>query len=274
MIFSQIPAPTFEEKSRADYVADEFRSLNLQDIQTDALHNVFGRLPGVNSGIPGIIVMAHTDTVFPAQTDLTINRHNGTIYGPGLGDNSIGVSGILGLVYWLQEQNITPACDLWIVATSREEGLGNLDGARLAYETLKEKISAVINVEGLAYGYIYHAGIAVRRLHITAKAEGGHSWLHYGKPSAINEIVQLAAKITEITPPENPRTTYNIGIIEGGHSINSIATEAGIWLDLRSEETSALIALENTVRALIEDSKSGNVKVNIDVVRRSSVRAN
>jgi acetylornithine deacetylase/succinyl-diaminopimelate desuccinylase-like protein len=210
--------------------------------------------------------MAHTDTVFPAQTNLTINRNNGTIHGPGLGDNSIGVSGVMGLVYWLREQDITPACDLWLVATSREEGLGNLDGARLAYETLKNDIGAVINVEGLAYGYIYHAGIAVRRLNITAYADGGHSWLHYGKASAIHEIVQLAAKITTLNPSTNPRTTYNIGIIEGGHSINSIATQASIWLDMRSEETRALIELENTVRALIEEAKTDDVKFTIEVV--------
>ncbi|MEO1664319.1 MAG: M20/M25/M40 family metallo-hydrolase [Chloroflexota bacterium] len=262
----QIPAPTFLEENRAHYVAQQFNELGLLEIATDELHNVCGLLPGDNRAVPGIMVMAHTDTVFPQETDLTIQRHNGTIHGPGLGDNSIGVAGLLGMVHTFKEHNVTPACDIWFVATSREEGLGNLDGARMAYEALKTKIAAVINVEGLAYGYVYRAGIAVRRLHITAHAEGGHSWLHFGKPSAIHAIVNLGAAITQLNPPENPRTTYNIGIIEGGHSINSIATEAGIWLDMRSEETADLGELENTVRSLIEEMQTDDITFNVEVV--------
>lgn len=262
----QIPAPTFAEQPRAAYVAEQFRALGLQDVRQDALYNVYGLLPGANPSLPGIMIMAHTDTVFSAQTDLTVRRENGTIHGAGLGDNSIGVAGMLGLAYALREQAIVPACDLWFVATSREEGLGDLDGARMAYDTLRDKIQAVVNVEGLAYGYVYRAGIAVRRLHIVARAEGGHSWLHFGRESAIHKIVQLGAAITAIETPETPRTTYNIGMVEGGQSINSIATDAGIWLDLRSEDTVALTELENAVRALVAQIQQDDVQIEVEVV--------
>ncbi|MEM6529445.1 MAG: M20/M25/M40 family metallo-hydrolase [Chloroflexota bacterium] len=266
ILIQQIPAPTFAEGNRATYVEQQFTALGLQDVATDDMFNVFGLLPGEKRGVPGVMVMAHTDTVFPSATDLTIQRNNGTIHGPGLGDNSIGVAGLLGVVRTLLEREITPSCDIWFVATSREEGLGNLDGARMAYETLKTKIGAVINVEGLAYGYVYRAGIAVRRLHITAHADGGHSWLHFGKPSAIHAIVNLSAAITQLNPPDNPRTTFNIGIIEGGHSINSIATQASIWLDLRSEDTAQLMELEATVRELVADHTTDQLNFDINLV--------
>ncbi len=262
----QIPAPTFEEAARAEYMMAQFEALGLQQLETDDMKNVYGLLPGENADCPGLLVMAHIDTVFPAKTDLTLQEKSSTLHGPGLGDNSIGVAGILGLARFLLENNIRPACNLWFVATSREEGLGNLDGARLAYNTLRDRIGTVINVEGLAYGYVYHAGIAVRRLHITAHAQGGHSWLHFGRPSATHAIVRLGAAITNVRVPQSPRTTYNIGLIEGGHSINSIATEAGLWLDMRSEDTSALATLERNIRAEVARLETSEVRFEINVV--------
>jgi len=262
----QIPAPTFDEAERAAYVASQFETLGLLDVHTDELYNVYGKITGEEQTGQGLMIMAHTDTVFPAEADLVLKDEESTIHGAGLGDNSIGVAGMLGLAHALQQEPKRPAVDLWFVATTREEGLGNLDGARQAYATLRDKIGMVINVEGLAYGYVYHAGIAVRRLHITASAPGGHSWLHFGRPSAVHTIVKLGAAIADITVPEAPRTTYNIGIIEGGHSINSIATDAGLWLDMRSEDPDALNTLEGIVRDLIQQYKTPDVPFEVTVV--------
>ncbi|MFZ4816703.1 MAG: M20/M25/M40 family metallo-hydrolase [Phototrophicaceae bacterium] len=262
----QIPAPTFAEAPRADYVAEQFRHFGLESVSVDGVHNAFGLLRGQNDQLPGIMLMAHIDTVFPAETDLTIKRSNQTIYGPGLGDNSIGVAGMLGVLRVLKTRAIIPPCNLWFVATSREEGLGDLGGAKAAFLALQHKVRAVINLEGLAYGYVYRAGIAVRRLHITARTEGGHSWLHFGRPSATHGIVKLGAAIAAITPPETPRTTYNIGMLEGGQSINSIATQAGMWLDLRSESVAALTALENQVYAQIVRLESASLTFHTEVV--------
>jgi tripeptide aminopeptidase len=262
----QIPAPTFAEAERAAYVAELFTALDLQDVHTDGLHNVYGVLRGANADAPAVMLMAHTDTVFPEDTPLDVRREGNVIHGPGLGDNSIGVSGMLGVAHVLRQENIQPACDLWFVATVREEGLGNLDGARLAYNTLQEKVGLVINVEGLAYGYVYQAGLAVRRLHIVAQTQGGHSWLHFGRASATHAIVRLGAEITTLYTPQSPRTTYNIGMIEGGHSINSIATDAGMWLDMRSESSAALLELEHTVRAAIQRMTDDETRFQVTLV--------
>jgi acetylornithine deacetylase/succinyl-diaminopimelate desuccinylase-like protein len=262
----QIPAPTFAEKRRAEQVAAAFRALDLQQVSIDDVYNVYGLLPGRQRGISGVMAAAHTDTVFPEETNLTIRREDTLIYGPGLGDNSMGVAGLLALVAGLRRTELLPSCDLWIVATSREEGLGDLGGMRAAFARLKPLISRVINVEGLAFGHVYHAGIAVRRLKITAHTAGGHSWLHFGRPSAIHAIVQLGARITTIQPPQTPRTTYNIGMIEGGQSINSIATRAALWLDMRSEDRGALEAFEHRVRAEIAALTTPDVQFEIEVV--------
>lgn len=262
----QIPAPTFDEGQRAAYIKTQFEALGLQQIEIDDVHNVFGLLAGKNHQLPAILISAHTDTVFSRETNLQIRTDNNLMYGPGLGDNSIAVAGLLGLASEIQQQNILPECDLWFVANTREEGLGDLGGMKAAFNRLKYRIASVINIEGMAFGHVYHAGIAVRRLHITAKAEGGHSWLNFGRSSAIHSIVQLGAKITALRPVEQPRTTFNIGVIEGGQSINTIAAEAGLWLDLRSEDSSVLAGLEQEVRMAVESLKKPDLSFNIEVV--------
>jgi len=169
----QIPAPTFSEKMRAEYVAMQFKQFGLQKVSIDDLYNVIGLMQGKQPQQLGIMVSAHTDTVFNADTDLTIRKDKDLIYGPGLGDNSVGVSGMLGLIAIMQKLNLQPTCDVWFVANTREEGLGDLGGMKAVFHQLREHIQYVINLEGMAYGHVYHAGIAVRRLHITAQGEGG-----------------------------------------------------------------------------------------------------
>ncbi|MEO8607953.1 MAG: M20/M25/M40 family metallo-hydrolase [Chloroflexota bacterium] len=260
----QIPAPTFNESRRAQYVAEQFKTVGLKDVQIDDFFNVYGLLPGAQK--LGVMVSAHTDTVFDEHTDLQIRRENDLIFGPGLGDNSMGVAGLLGLAKSLQTLKIIPACDIWFVANTREEGLGDLGGMKAAFAKLKPHIGQVINLEGMAYGHVYHAGIAVRRLHITATAEGGHSWLNYGRASAIHGIVELGARITGLRPPQTPRTTFNIGMIDGGQTINAIATKASLWLDMRSEESSTLVAFEQEVRAQVDAVSKPYMPFTIEVV--------
>jgi tripeptide aminopeptidase len=261
-----IPAPTFYEEQRAFYVKEQFQTLGLIEVEIDSFFNVYGLLRGTNRNVPALMIAAHTDTVFPQETDLKTSTKDDLIYGAGLGDNSIGVGGMLGLIAVFQRQNWTPECDMWFVATTREEGLGDLGGMRAAFDKLKSQLGSVINLEGLAFGHIYHAGIAVRRLHITASAPGGHSWLHFGRPSAIHGIVELGARITALSMPQVARTTYNIGMIEGGQSINSIATTASLWLDMRSEELSALQVLERQVRSEVESVTKPELTMKIEVV--------
>lgn len=261
-----IPAPTFEERPRAEAVSAYFTEYGLHDIDIDDVHNVYGRMAGADPSLPALMIVAHTDTVFGAETDLTLRRDGQTLYGPGIGDNSLGVAGMLGVLRMLHTQNITPDRDIWFVATSCEEGLGDLRGMRAAFGRLKDRLAGVINLEGLAFGHVYHAGIAVKRLHIVCNTGGGHSWLHFGRPSAIHALMTLGAKIAQLKPPARPRTTYNIGVIDGGTSINSIAATASMWLDLRSEDMGALGALESDVRRLIQSVTSSDVSFTVDVV--------
>lgn len=266
LAIQQIAAPTFHERPRAEYVAQVYESLGLEQVHIDELFNVSGLLRGSASDLTGVMLSAHTDTIFSSETDLTIRRQNECIFAPGLGDNSIGVAGLLAMPYAFQRMNIQPERDLWLVATSREEGLGDLGGMRAAFNALKRRIHYIINLEGLAFGHIYHAGIAVRRLHVTATTPGGHSWLHFGRPSATHAIVQLGAHITEIQPTQSPRTTYNIGMIEGGEAINAIASQASLWLDMRSEDRASLEALEAQVRKHIAALSKGEIAFTIQVV--------
>ena len=262
----QIPAPTFHEAQRSAYVADQFRSLDLALVETDPLHNVYGLWLGDDQKAPAAMITAHTDTVFSVETDLTTRTDGALIYGPGLGDNSIGVAALLGIAYALRHQYIQPDGNIWLVATVGEEGLGDLCGMKAAFARLKPYVQSVINLEGLAFEHVYHAGIAVRRLHITAHTEGGHSWLNFGRASAIHGIVQLGARITTLQPPAAPRTTYNIGLIEGGQSINTIASTASLWLDIRSEDQATLAEFERQIRAEVEALTTSELRFTIEVV--------
>lgn len=260
----QIPAPTFAESARAAYVADRFRGL--ESVEVDALHNVYGRLPGSDTARPALLVSAHTDTVFDAGTSLQIQRQNGRIYGPGLGDNSLGVAALLAILDLLREHNQRLPADVWFVANSREEGMGDLGGIRAVYDKLRSQLGAALVIEGMAFGRIYHEGIAVRRLRITCRTPGGHSWLHFGRPSAIHGLVTLGAQIAALQPPESPRTTYNIGVIEGGQSVNSIAAEASMLLDLRSEDRDALSQLERAVLSMVDHTRRPEMDFEVEVV--------
>lgn len=265
MQIQQIAAPTFHERERALHVVDRFREFGLDDIHIDDLNNVYGRIQGKQTAV-AVLVLAHTDTVFSADTDLSIRRCGNQIYGPGIGDNSVGVAAMLGTIKSIQESGCAPDCDIWFVADSCEEGLGDLRGAKAAYACLRQQVCAVINLEGLALGHVYNAGIAVHRLRISAKTEGGHSWLHHGRPSATHAVMKLGHQITGLEVPVSPRTTCNIGMIDGGHAINAIATEASLWLDMRSVCAGALAELRQRVGQLVRQSSHGGLQFEIETV--------
>lgn len=255
----QISAPTFEEMARADYVAREFRMLGLSDVEIDDLGNVFARLPG--GPARPTLVTAHTDTVFPRDTDLTVRRTDDRVYGPGIGDNSLGVAGLFAIVESLIASNVETPGDLWLAADVGEEGLGDLRGMRRAVERLGRSARATIVIEGMAYGHVYHQALGVHRLRLTACAEGGHSWHDFGRPSAVHGLVQLAAHITMLPLPSEPKTTLNIGQISGGTSVNTIARQASLELDLRSEDPRVLSDLVTQVETLTHEANTAGLTV-------------
>jgi tripeptide aminopeptidase len=258
----QIPAPTFHERARAEFVRDQFLSLNLSEVEIDDLGNVYGRRPG--GGAAPLLVTAHTDTVFPAEMPLTLTRTPNRITGPGIGDNSLAVAALGGLA-WTIENHSLPG-DLYLVANVGEEGLGNLCGMRRVIDRLGQKVQATLVLEGMALGHIYHAAVGVRRYRFTARAEGGHSWLHFGQPSAIHALVRLGAQLTELNVPASPKTTFNIGAISGGTSINTIAREAALDLDLRSESPAILQELAARVEALANDFATDGIQIEKELI--------
>jgi acetylornithine deacetylase/succinyl-diaminopimelate desuccinylase-like protein len=247
----QIPAPTFAEAARAEFVAGELNRLGLEDVSRDEIHNVFGRRPGT-AVRPPVIVTAHLDTVFPAETDLRVRRENHRIFGPGLADNSTGVAALLLIAQALAEQELRPPADVWFVATVGEEGLGDLRGMRDVVERFGADATYIV-VEGGSYGQVFHQGVGVRRYRIVVKAPGGHSWGNFGSPSAVHILGRIIAAIAALPTPASPKTTFNVGLIEGGTTINAIAEQASLLLDLRSEAAGPLDKLVSSVGAIVRE---------------------
>jgi acetylornithine deacetylase/succinyl-diaminopimelate desuccinylase-like protein len=262
----QIPAPTFQEHDRAAFVRDGFLQERLSDVELDQDGNLFARLPGADPQALFLVVSAHTDTVFPHSTDLSITESPDRIAGPGIGDNSLGVAGLFGLVWLLRARGITLPGDLWLVANMGEEGLGDLAGMKQVYQRFSDQPVGYLVLEGLALGRIYHRGLGVRRYRISVKTPGGHSWVDYGSPSAIHELALLSNQILALRTPYRKRTTINIGRISGGVSINTIAPAAELDLDLRSESNRILSSLARKVEDLVRFAQRPGVEFTIEQI--------
>jgi len=265
----QIPAPTFAEQERGAFVQDGFLKEGLVDVNTDEYGNVYGRLPG-NASSPPIIISAHLDTVFPSYTDLSIRQEAGKIFGPGIGDNSFGVASLFGLIWFFnklmhadsgKKQKEEFRGDIWFVANVGEEGLGDLYGMRALVKRFGKDVLVYLAIEGMALGYIYHRALGVRRYRITVRTKGGHSWADFGRPSAIHTIADLIASMTRLKIPVEPRSSMNIGVIGGGTSVNTIASEAHFELDLRSENADVLQMMNEDVDELVAKFSIGEVKI-------------
>jgi tripeptide aminopeptidase len=270
----QIPAATFHERQRAIFARKYFHDMGVSDTRMDGWGNVYSRIKGAGKR-PPIVVSAHLDTVFPPGTDLTTRRTAEKIYGPGIGDNSLGLAGLYGL-FWALKRNDSKLSkkmdldgDLWLVANVGEEGLGNLRGMKAVVDRFGSDPLAYIVLEGMALGQIYHRGLGVRRFRISVHTKGGHSWVDFGKPSAIHELAALVVRFNAISLPVEPRTTLNVGMITGGISVNTIAAEASCVLDLRSESSQELLSLSDRILKLVEeanrDSKQA-ITVNAEVI--------
>ena len=222
-------------------------------------------LPG-KAREPFLVVSAHTDTVFPMETDLTVKRSKNIVRGPGIGDNSVGVAGLFGLIWLLRQENIVLPGDIWLVANVCEEGLGDLIGMRKVVDRFGEDPLAYIILEGLALGRLYHRGLGVRRYKISVSTKGGHSWVDYGSPSAIHILSDIAQQILSIRLAYRKRSTINIGRISGGVSINTIAPYAEMELDLRSESGRVLSVLGKKVEDIVRFAARPEVELKCEII--------
>jgi tripeptide aminopeptidase len=261
----QIPAPTFHEGKRAEFVRNRFGGEENLPVEIDSAGNVLACLASSGKDRP-LVVSAHMDTVFPPNVDLHFERESQRILGPGLGDNSLGVAGLFGLLWGLRERGIALPGDLWLVANVCEEGLGDLKGMRAVVDRFGAEPKAYLIVEGMAFGQIYHRALGVRRYRITVRTPGGHSWIDYGQPSAVHELTALSTRITALELPRTPRTTLNIGIVSGGSSVNTIAAQAMLELDLRSEHSETLLALAGQVEQIARSIARPGVEVETEII--------
>ena len=267
----QIPAPTFAEGPRGEFVRGRFLEEGLKDVSMDSQGNVYGRLPGKNNNTKPLIVSAHLDTVFPEKTNLKVNKESIKISGPGIGDNSMGVAALFGIQWLLRERKIELKGDVWFVANTCEEGLGDLRGMKEVVDHFGGNVLAYLVVEGMALGHIYHRGIGVRRYRVMARTAGGHSWSDYGQPSAVHEAAALVTQLAAIPLPREPRTTLNVGVMAGGTSVNTLAAEASFDLDLRSEDPSVLAGLAKNAEELISTANKPGIRFEADVIGQRPV---
>jgi tripeptide aminopeptidase len=267
----QIPAATFHERQRAIFIRKCFEELDSENTQMDEYGNVYLRIRGQGKK-PAVVVSAHLDTVFPPDIVLSLRRTPKRIYGPGIGDNSLGLASLCALGWIFHEKGAHPLNnpgvdgDIWLVANVGEEGLGNLTGMKAVVEQFGSDPLAYIVLEGMSIGHIYNRGLGVRRYRISVHTKGGHSWVDFGNPSAIHELAKLVVKLNQIPLPVEPRTTLNVGMINGGTSVNTIAAEASCELDLRSEKLQELTRLIDQVMHLMEE-------INLNTEKRVVVEA-
>ena len=248
----RIPAPTFEEAERAVYVAERMRAIGLTDVKIDHIHNVTGILSAGSTG-PTTLVAAHLDTVFPRATPLQVRRTKQRLYGPGIGDNCVAVAAMLSVAAAMRHLQPRPPGRVIFAANVGEEGLGNLCGIRALLETWQGQVDTVIAVEGHGIDEVRTTGIGSTRLEVTFTGPGGHSWGAFGLPSAIHAMGSAIHQIARLQVPQAPKTTFNVGVVEGGGSVNTIAPRATMLVDLRSVDPAQLVRLEERVARLLQE---------------------
>jgi tripeptide aminopeptidase len=254
---AETPAPTFQEAKRTRLVTEMFGNAGLRDVHSLGRGSVLGF---THSGQDGntLLLAAHIDTVFPMETDLTTRIEGSTLYGPGTGDNATNVAAVITLAEILDELSIDPGRNIAFCGTVREEGIGNLGGIAEVTEALGKAIGTVIAVDGHMTS-VMHRSQAIRRYEVKTTGPGGHSWEHFRTPSAIHELARIITALAAIDVPDDPKTTFNVGTVRGGRSVNAIAQEAAAEVDLRSLETDKVEWLESELLRLVRELPSGAV---------------
>jgi tripeptide aminopeptidase len=247
---SEIESPPFHEEVRAADFARRLRELGLSDVRVDAEGNVIGVRPGTGTG-PRLVFAAHLDTVFAAGTDVKVRRDGERYLGPGISDNARGLAVLLQILRTLNEQGLETIGDVLFVGTVGEEGNGDLRGCKALFAT-DGAIDGFIAVDGVAVTRILANATGSRRYRVGYEGPGGHSYNAFGNPSATHALGRAIAAISEIEVPDQPRTTFTVGTVKGGTSVNSIAARAEMELDMRSDSGDELGRLEARVLPLLE----------------------
>ena len=240
---TEIPAPPYKEKLRAEYFLKRFLELGFKDASIDTEGNVIALRKGSGSGRPKLVVSAHLDTVFPEGTDVAVKEKDGVILAPGIGDDFRGLAALLSLIKAINANGIATVGDVMFVGTVGEEELGNLRGVKALFRDHGD-IDGFISIDGLGVTRVVNQATGSHRYEMIFKGPGGHSFAEFGLPSAIHAMGRAIAKISDLQTPSDPKTTFTVGTVSGGTSVNAIAGEARMAVDMRSNSTEELLKLE------------------------------
>ena len=248
MEMARIPAPPFGESARGAWLAERFREVGLDDVRIDDVGNVFGIHPGF--GRRYVALSAHIDTVFPANTPLNIRQQGSRLYGPGVSDNGAGVTAMLGIAALLRTVRLRHALPFVFVGNVGEEGEGDLRGMRHIFSTprWKDSIAYSVVLDGAGADTIVAEALGSRRFEVIVRGPGGHSWSDFGAPNPIVILAKAIETFTATPVPATPKTTFNIGVIRGGTSVNSIPESASMKVDIRSTSMAEMERLEQGLR--------------------------
>ena len=252
MEVARIAAPPFGEGTRAAWLAGRFREIGLNNVETDKVGNVFGEHPGYGNRY--VALSAHIDTVFPASTPLNVRQQGSKLYGPGVSDNGAGIAAMLAVAEALQTARIPHALPFVFIGNVGEEGEGDLRGMRQVFATprWKNSIAYSIVVDGAGSDTVVAEALGSRRFEVIVRGPGGHSWSDFGAPNPII-VLSRTIDVFSLTPvPGTPKTTFNVGVIRGGTSVNSIPESASMRVDLRSTSMAEIDRLERALRTALE----------------------
>lgn len=251
--FCEVPAPPFKEAARAEELGRVFKQIGLRNVRIDGAGNVLGDRPGA-APRPRLVIAAHLDTVFPEETSVRVSRVGAQLRGPGIGDNCRGLAVLVATARALEQGRVQTPGTITFVANVGEEGLGDLRGVKALFgESLKGQIDRFVSIDG---GGLHITNIAVgsHRYRVMFSGPGGHSFGAFGRPNPAHALGRAAAKIADFQVPSQPQTTFTIGRIGGGTSVNSIPFEAWMEVDMRSSDRAALAALDAQFQAAVDSA--------------------
>ena len=250
---TQIPAPPFKESTRAAEFKRRLEALGYTNVRIDSVGNVIVERRGSGTG-PTVVLAGHLDTVFPEGTDVTVKRDGTRLRAPGIGDDDRGLAVVLAVARAFQKTGIQTNGTIYFVGDVGEEGPGNLRGVRYLFEKeLKGKIDYFISVDDAGLGIASRA-VGSHRYRVTYKGAGGHSYGAFGIPNPIHALGRAIAGIADIQVPTTPKTTFNVGVIRGGTSVNSIPFEASMDIDMRSEDAKSVAAVDAQVQRIVREA--------------------
>lgn len=247
----EIAAPPFKEGRRAEAFRQTFESLGLKNVRIDRAGNVIGARPG-KTARPNLVFSAHLDTVFGEDVDIKTSRSGSLLKGPGISDDCRGLAVLLAIVRALEEGRFETSGTITFVGTVGEEGLGDLRGVKELFNgDLKGQIDRFVSIDGAGAG-ITAVGVGVLRYRVSFKGTGGHSYGDFGIANPIHALGRVISSLADLKVPSEPKTTFNVGRIGGGTSVNSIASEAWMEVDLRSSDRAALGALDSALQKAVD----------------------